>query len=114
MRWRDGTPQQKALYLALVATYVLGLVLAFSSAVERVGRPDVGFTMDGLSLSPSRRDAGDAGLRGGARLLAVNGFETAGQSVRREVWPRLLREPGATNVLRVEKPGLEVSAVIGG
>ncbi len=111
MRWRDGTPQQKALYLALVATYVLGLLLAFSSASERVGRPDVGFTMDGLSLSPSRRDAGDAGLRGGARLLAVNGFDTAGQSVRQEVWPRLKRENGATNLLRVEKPGLEVSEI---
>ena len=69
MRWRDGTAQQKALYLALVSTYALGLLLACSSAIERVGRPDVGFTMDGLSLSPSRRDAGDAGLRGGARLL---------------------------------------------
>ncbi|MEX2208468.1 MAG: adenylate/guanylate cyclase domain-containing protein [Myxococcota bacterium] len=111
MRWRDGTPHQKALYLALVSAYALGLLLACSSALERVGRPDVGFTMDGLSLSPSRRDAGDAGLRGGARLLEVNGFETAGQSVRGEVWPRLQRRDGATNVLVVEKPGLEVSEI---
>ncbi len=111
MRWRDGTPHQKALYLALVSTYALGLLLACSSALERVGQPDVGFTMDGLSLSPSRRDAGDAGLRGGARLLTVNGFETAGQSIRREVWPRLQREDGATNVLVVEKPGREVSEI---
>ncbi len=111
MRWRDGTPHQKALYLALVSAYALGLLLACSSALERVGRPDVGFTMDGLSLSPSRRDAGDAGLRGGARLLTVNGFETEGQSVRREVWPRLLRKDGTTNVLVVEKPGLEVSEI---
>jgi len=111
MRWRDGTAHQKALYLALVSAYALGLLLVTSSALQRVGRPDVGFTMDGLSLSPSRRDAADAGLRGGARLLAVNGFETSGQSIRREVWPRLVHEDDATNVLVVEKPGRAVSEI---
>ncbi len=111
MRWRNGTAQQKALYLALVSVYALGLLLAAASAVERVGRPDVGFTMDGLSLSPSRRDAADAGLRGGARLQVVNGYETSGQSIGREVWPRLLRQDEATNVLVVEKPGRAVSEI---
>jgi len=111
MRWRDGTSQLKFLYLALVAAYALGLLLAGSSALERVGRPDVGFTMDGLELSPSRRDAADLGLRGGARLLAVNGFEVAGHSIRREVWPRLVRADGATNTLVVEKPGRMVTEV---
>jgi class 3 adenylate cyclase len=111
MRWRDGTAQQKTLYLALVGTYVLGLLLAGASALERVGRPDVGFTMDGLELSPSRRDAADEGLRGGARLLAVNGYETSGHSIRREVWPRLDRSAGATNTLVVEKPGRVVSEI---
>jgi hypothetical protein len=111
MRWRNGTAHQKALYLAVVSAYALGLLLATGSALERVGRPDVGFTMDGLSLSPSRRDAADAGLRGGARLLALNGFETSGQSIRREVWPRLVSKDGATNVLVVEKPGRAVSEI---
>ena len=69
MRWRDGSAHQKLLYLALVSVYVLGVVLVSASALERVGRPDVGFTMDGLSLSPSRRDAADSGLRGGARIF---------------------------------------------
>ena len=101
MRWRNGTAHQKALYLALVSAYALGLLLAAASAFERVGRSDVGFTMDGLSLSPSRRDAADAGLRGGARLLVVNGFETSGQPIGREDWPRLLWQDDATNVLAV-------------
>ncbi len=111
MRWRDGSAHQKLLYLALVGVYVLGVVLVSASALERVGRPDVGFTMDGLSLSPSRRDAADSGLRGGARMLRVNGFDVAGQSVRTEVWPRLVRETGRTNELVVEKPGRSVSEI---
>ncbi len=111
MRWRDGTAHQKTLYLALVGAYALGLLLALASALERVGRPDVGFTMDALELSPSRRDAADEGLRGGARLLALNGFETAGHSIRREVWPRLITDSGASNRLVVEKPGRVVSEI---
>ncbi len=111
MRWRDGSAHQKSLYLALVSVYALGLLLATGSALERVGQPDVGFIMDGVSLSPSRRDAGDAGLRGGARLLRLNGFDVAGQSIRTEVWPRLLRVDGAANEIVVEKPGRAVSAI---
>jgi len=111
MHWRDGTANQKTLYLALVATYALGVLLVAASAIERVGRPDVGFSMDGLELSPSRRDAADAGLRGGARLLSLNGFETTGRSIGREVWPRLVRENGASNLVVVEKPGRAVTEI---
>ncbi len=111
MRWRDGNARQKLLYLALVFAYALGLVLAAADSLERVGRPDVGFVMDGLELSPSRRDSADLGLRGGGRLLRVNGMDTEGHSIRREVWPRLMQTEGALNVLVVEKPGRDVSEI---
>ena len=76
MRWRDGTGRQKALYTALVALYAVGLLLAAADKLQRIGRPDVGFVMDALEISPSRRDSADLGLRGGARLLEVNGQKT--------------------------------------
>jgi len=111
MRWRDGTGRQKFIYAALISLYVLGLLLAAADKLQRVGRPDVGFIMDGLEISPSRRDSADLGLRGGARLVQVNGEPVDERSVREEVWARLSDEPGASNQLVVQRPGGEVSPI---
>jgi class 3 adenylate cyclase len=111
MRWRDGTGRQKAAYAALVSLYALGVLLAAADKLQRVGRPDVGFVMDALEISPSRRDAADLGLRGGARLVELNGAKVEERAIREEVWSRLVEQPGATNELVVQRPGGEVSHI---
>jgi class 3 adenylate cyclase len=112
MRWRDGTARQKALYAALVSLYALGLLLATADKLQRIGRPDVGFVMDALEISPSRRDSADLGLRGGARLLEVNGQKTAESSIREEVWPRLRMGIGESNQIVVQRPGGDVATLV--
>src|SRR5258706_8618879 len=111
MRWRDGTGRQKVVFAALVSLYALGILLATADKLQRVGRPDVGFIMDGLEISPSRRDSADLGLRGGARLLEVNGERVDERSIRKEVWARLSDELGAANELVVQRPGGQVSRI---
>ncbi len=105
MRWRDGSPRQKVVYATVVSLYALGLLLAAADKLQRVGRPDVGFIMDALEISPSRRDSADLGLRGGARLEEVNGESVEGRSIRKEVWARLETKVGAVNDLLVQRPG---------
>ncbi len=73
MHLRDGTAQQKTLFLLLVAIYVLGLGITVVDKVERVGAPTVGFRMHGDAVSPTTHEASDAGLRGGGRLVEING-----------------------------------------
>jgi len=111
MRWRDGSGQQKVVYAALVSLYVLGILLAAADKLQRVGRPDVGFVMDALEISPSRRDSADLGLRGGARIVELNGEKVEERSIREEVWSRLAAAPGATNELVVQRPGGEVGRI---
>src|SRR5215470_4068206 len=105
MRLRDGTGRQKFIYAALVSLYVIGLLLACADKLQRVGRPDVGFIMDGLEISPSRRDSADLGLRGGARILELNGQKTAESSIREDVWPRLRTNLQESNEIVVQRPG---------
>ncbi|HTO55612.1 MAG TPA: adenylate/guanylate cyclase domain-containing protein [Myxococcota bacterium] len=112
MRWRDGTGRQKVVYAILVSLYALGVLLAAADKLQRVGRPDVGFIMDGLEISPSRRDSADLGLRGGARLVELNGEPVAGRSIRTEVWARLNEDDGASNDLLVQHPGGEQSHLV--
>ena len=112
MRWRDGTGRQKVLYTALVSLYAIGLILAAADTLQRVGRPDVGFVMDALEISPSRRDSADLGLRGGARLLEVNGQKTAESSIREEVWPRLRTGLQESNEIVVQRPGGDVATLV--
>src|SRR5215831_13321716 len=111
MRWREGTGRQKAIYALLVSLYVIGLLLACADKLQRVGRPDVGFIMDGLEISPSRRDSADLGLRGGARLVELNGEAVAGKSIRTEVWGRLHETLGSTNELVVQRPVEQVATI---
>lgn len=110
-RFAAGTPWQKALFFALVATFLVGLGLDVADKIQRVGRPDVGFLVDGGAVSPTRHDASDAGLRGGGRALAVNGTPLTPDDVRNERLPALRTEVGAINVLTLERPGGAVREV---
>ena len=64
----SGTLGQKALFLLLVAIYVVAVGLSVQDKRVRIGQPDVGWVADiGGTISPSRPDASKIGLRGGGK-----------------------------------------------
>ena len=99
MNLRDGTPTQRGLFAALVAVPLLGLGLAVSDTLRRVGQPNVGWMMDENYVSPTRRDSSEAGLRGGGLALRINGKEVPQDLHMRGVPPGVRTEIGATNTL---------------
>jgi class 3 adenylate cyclase len=111
MRFRDGTLWQQALFAALVGVYVLGLAIALQDKLARVGRPDIGWAMDGPNVSPTRWDAAVAGLWGGGWALRINGIDLEGKSLRSDVFPRIRRAVGDTNSLTLQRPGGPVADV---
>ena len=103
MRFRDGTVWQKALFAALLGFYLFGLLLTAADKFERVGRPDVGWGLDGLACFPSRADVALAGLVAGAQLLQLNGLSLS--EVTFEQAPGYVRHGlGEVNRLTVELP----------
>ena len=103
MRFRDGTVWQKALFAALLGFYLFGLLLTVADRIERVGRPDVGWGLDGLACFPSRADVTRGGIVAGARLLQLNG--TPLSETNFEQVPRYVRNGlGEVNHLTVELP----------
>jgi class 3 adenylate cyclase len=102
----SGTIGQKAIFLALVAIYAMALALSAHDKLVRVGQPDVGWVANiGGTLSPSRRDASEMGLRGGGRALAINGIEVTPFDFERQS-PKLTdRKPGASNTIRFQRWG---------
>jgi class 3 adenylate cyclase len=104
VHFRDGTVRQKALFVALLAIYLIGLAIWFQDKFARVGQPDIGFLLDGSSLSPTRWDAAAEGLRGGGRALLVNGIAPLGP-LRLELPQTLRRGIGETNRVLLVHPG---------
>ena len=74
MSLRDGTLGQQLRFAALVAVGLLGLWLAVADKFTRYGTPNVGWVLDGVYVSPTRHDSSEAGLRGGGRVLSINGL----------------------------------------
>jgi class 3 adenylate cyclase len=111
MRFADGTVRQKSLFALLLGVYVVGLGFWTADKVARVGQPDVGFTMDGANLSPTSWAAAAEGLRGGGRVLLVNGIVPTGRTLRGEIPAQLNRRVGETNTLRLLHPGGTVNEV---
>jgi class 3 adenylate cyclase len=111
MRFGDGTVWQKLLFTVLLGLYLVGLGFSLQDKLARVGQPDVGFTLDGSSLSPTRWDAAVAGLRGGGRVSIVNGVQLTGATLRGEIPQRMRRVVGETNTVVLEHPGGRVSEV---
>lgn len=107
MKFRDGTSGQKALFALLVLIYTFAVGLSINDKIERVGTPDVGFRLDRHSVSPTTHAASVAGLRGGGRLVAINGVgaERVGES------GVVNRQLGETNTLEFVRPGGARAAV---
>ncbi len=106
--FRNGTLLQKAGFALVVAAFSMGLAIAVEDKLDRVGQPDAGFGLNGDFIYPTRDDAADAGLRYGGRLLALNGQPPSPTWTWLDVRPGLLRQPGAVNVIRLERPDGEV------
>ena len=106
MSLRDGTLGQQLRFAALVAVALLGLVLSVGDKVSRLGTANVGWLMDGVYVSPTRREASEAGLRGGGRALSINGIQLPDGLVHgHTMGPGLRTEDGAINTLRLRTPG---------
>jgi len=105
MSLRDGTLGQKGLFGLLVAVAALGMLLAAADKLLRLGTANVGWTMDGLYVSPTHDDASDAGLRGGGRALRINGVEVPPFYERgHTVGPNVREEIGVSNTIVVRSP----------
>ncbi len=104
MTLRDGTLGQRALFAALVAIPLLGLGLAVADKLERIGQPNVGWSMDESSVAPTRQDTSEAGLRGGGRALRLNGVEVPASLHSSRPLPGIHTEIGATNTLTIVTP----------
>jgi class 3 adenylate cyclase len=91
-----------ALIALLVAFYACAVGLNLSDKVERVGRPDIGWVMDGPYAMPTRHDAQLAGLIWGSRVLRVNGQVVRGGT--EDMTGFVVGTVGATNVVTLEGP----------
>ena len=112
MRFRDGDTRQRAMFVLLVAVYLFGVAINVWDKFERVGQPDVGWVIDDGNISPTRPEVSDAGLRGGGRALEINGVPCEAPKLGRhglDRHPAVLVEPGATNVLRFQRPTGEIA-----
>jgi len=108
MSLRDGTLGQRLRFAALVAVGLLGLWLAVADKFTRFGTPNVGWVLDGVYVSPTRHDASEAGLRGGGRVLSINGVALDQATMHgHTTGPGLHTEDGASNTLRVRSPAGE-------
>ena len=106
--FRNGTLLQKAGFALVVAAFSMGVAIAIEDKIDRIGRPDAGFGLNGDFLYPTRNDAADAGLRYGGRLLALNGQPPSPTWSWLDVRPGLVLEPGAVNAIRLERPDGEI------
>src|SRR5215470_12027207 len=104
MTLQDGTARQRALFALLVAVPLLGLCLAIGDRLERIGQPNVGWMNDETSISPTRPDTSEAGLRGGGQALRVNGVAISPDLQATHVAGVLHTEIGATNTLTIRTP----------
>ena len=101
-----GSAVQKLMFTALLSAYALALGLSAQDKMERIGKPDVGWVADlGGAFSPSRLDSSDMGLRGGGRVLAINGVPVDPLDFERQSPELAVLEPGASNTIRFERWG---------
>jgi class 3 adenylate cyclase len=101
-----GSAGQKLLFVGLLAVFALALGFSTQDKMARIGRPDVGWVADqGGTFSPSRIDASEMGLRGGGRVLAINGAAVDPLDFERQSLELADWAPGATNTIRFERWG---------
>lgn len=114
MRVRDGTGGAKLLLAVLLSIYFIGVFISFRDKLERVGRADVGWMLENRYVSPTRHDASEAGLRGGGRVIAINGEpvpELHGRGTQAEI-AQLRTRVGDENTLRFQTPSGEIREVV--
>lgn len=102
---RDGSRGQKTLLGVFVLTYALGVVVATGDILPRVGRPSIGWVLDGDYVFAIHRDAFPPELLGGGRLKRLNGYEPPGEWRPASLHGRLRTAPGEVNELTLEAPG---------
>lgn len=107
MHFRDGTFGQKALVALLLSIYACAVGLSAVDKAERIGKPDVGWRLDGAAVSPTTQEASEKGLRGGGRLVQVNGVGVD----RIDETGVVHRGLGESNTLDFVRPGGEPATV---
>jgi class 3 adenylate cyclase len=106
MTLSQGRTADKLLFALFVGMYVAGLGVSYLDKSERIGRPDIGWVMDGTTVAPTRWDAADAGLRGGGRAEEINGVSIAGaRSITLDILPKLRTQIGDLNTITLRQPG---------
>jgi len=106
MRLRDGNPGQKLLLAALLGTQILGVALGLGGASARIGKPHPGWYLEDTGqVAPMTPVAAALGLRGGGRLISLNGVEVEGRMPRDRVLAEVRRELGLTNELVIRHRG---------
>ncbi len=109
MRFREGTPRQKALFGTLVGTYLLGVVLMWSWAATLVGKPHSGIFWLGHVVSFGPAHVRDAGVEWGSWPLTLNGVDIT-DATYAEIEALERRELGETNLITVRRPDGRVLA----
>ncbi|MCK6554506.1 adenylate/guanylate cyclase domain-containing protein [Candidatus Binatia bacterium] len=108
----DGTPVQKAVFAFFVALSLVGLALAFADKFDRFGTPNVGWMLDGQTISPTHGDASEAGLRGGGRILRINGLDVSAAALRGQTTgPNVVTDIGATNTITMRSASGELREI---
>jgi len=104
MRFRDGSLAQKTLCAALIGLFALSMVSWVDDKLRRVGQPDIGWTLDGFFVAPTRADAESLGVNWGSYGLQINGVDLEGHRLFRINHPLIRQELGEVNVLVLRRP----------
>jgi class 3 adenylate cyclase len=106
MRLRDGNPGQKLLLAVLVGAQLFGIALALGGAAARIGKPHPGWYLEDTGqVAPMSPIAASLGLRGGGRLVALNGLEIDGRVPRDRILRSVRRALGERNELVIRHRG---------
>jgi len=91
--------------------FLTGVGLNVGDKAARVNQPDVGWMLDIETLSPTRHDASEAGLRGGGRPLSVNGVPVGAAVIGERYLAGTRTSLGEFNTLRFASPRGDVREV---
>ncbi|MCP4005571.1 MAG: hypothetical protein GY725_15385 [bacterium] len=101
-----GSASQRILFVALLSIFALAMVFSGFDKIQRIGHPDAGWVADySGTFSPSRLDSSEMGLRGGGRVLAINGVQIDPKDFQRQSRDLAVLEPGASNTIRFSRWG---------
>lgn len=111
MQFRSADPWQKLLLAFLCLVFSSGLAIDIADKWARIGKPDPGWMVDLATISPTRPDASEAGLRGGGRPISVNGIPVTAHYRGSALLDGTNTAIGESNTLRFESPSGEIREV---